>query len=198
MMIRFNKEEHLYYLEDKTTVPSVTQIIKNAGLINYSNVPDYILKRAATRGTAVHEACELFDKKIDKFTTYLSIPLLEPYIKAWISFVRQFSPDFMEIESIVYSEKHNFAGTLDRVCMMDNVLWIIDIKTGAEKDYHRLQTAGYSIAFKKYDCVEIFRACVYLSKDGGFQLNCHLNDDDINEFLDLTNQFKLGVKNNAQ
>ena len=68
-----------------------------------------------------------------------------------------------------------YAGTLDILAEREKEKWIIDIKTGSSQITFPLQTAAYS------DCLGggHKRACLYLSKDGKYRLDPHLDFNDI-------------------
>lgn len=57
----FNKENHTYKLGD-VFLQGVTGILSRRLFQDkYDNVPDFVLERAASRGTFIHECCELVD-----------------------------------------------------------------------------------------------------------------------------------------
>ncbi len=178
--ILFEGNTHTYRLESGEIIPSVTQIIKDVCLIDYSGIPKDVLDYARDRGAAVHLACELYDKNDLK-----SCPeLIEAYLQGWVDFVKNCEPVFSGIENIVYSKKYNYAGTVDRICKIDDTDWIIDIKTTKQRHKsHKLQTAGYKIPCDDYG-YDFKRACVYLKDDGSYRFLPHCDDSDIKEFIE--------------
>ena len=74
--VAFNQEEHTYSLNG-VTLKGITGMIKSQLFPDmYKDIPQYILDKAAERGTMVHESIELFDAGFEpKDTT----PELENY-----------------------------------------------------------------------------------------------------------------------
>ena len=57
----FNPDEHTYMLGDKE-LSGITSVISRQLFPNkYRDVPEYVLKKAAERGTMIHSICELVD-----------------------------------------------------------------------------------------------------------------------------------------
>lgn len=61
------------------------------------------------------------------------------------------------------SERHKYAGTADLICLIDDVLWIIDFKTGSKSIDHGLQLAAYRQAYKEMTGHKARTACLYLT-----------------------------------
>jgi len=127
-MITFNSEEHSYQL-DGQPIPSVTTILKDAGLIDFSKINADILDRASKFGSAVHLACELYDKG-DLNEDHLDINLL-PYLDAWRKFLKDTGFKIQAIEEKVASDKYWYAGRLDRRGRLFDKVTVLDIKTGS-------------------------------------------------------------------
>lgn len=98
------------YTRQGIAFPSVTQIIKVAGLSNYGSVNADILARAARFGSAVHLAVKLSDEK----NLGECDPLLLPYVDYWNNFKKEFGiKKFTIREKPLYSKIYGFAGTPD-------------------------------------------------------------------------------------
>ena len=183
MSFLFDEEKHEYTL-DGIVLPSVTQIIQEAGLSDYSFVNETVLKAAANFGTAAHLACELEDyKDLD----YDSLnPELRPYLNGWNKFKKDTGFICEEIEKRVYSKKYLYAGTLDRVGPLFKRKALVDIKTGTSlPKWIRLQTAGYKIIYneglKIKDQIKD-RYVVQLLPDD-YKLEQHIDKSDTDVFL---------------
>lgn len=176
----FDPDKHIYRWADTgEEIPSVTQVIKRAGLSNMDGIPAEVLRIAGERGTNVHLATALHD-----YGTLDTIdPAHVPYLDAWKMWLEVFKVSFEpnEIELQLVSEKYNFAGGLDRFKVRDNKLLVPDIKSGS-KVYKTtgIQLGGYEILLKenfpeleKYPCE---RVAVQLKKNGKFQCH-HFNED---------------------
>ena len=109
------------------------------------------------------------------------------YVQSYIRF-RQESPNVFiptdGIEKLVYNPTWNYAGTVDRICYVNQLNAIIDLKSGSPSRWHGLQLSGYSLAlgggFRRYG--------LYLKKDGRKATLIEyddLSEDDV--FLGITN-----------
>ena len=78
-------------------------------------------------------------------------------ITAFLKFQKKHKIKWLESERVIYSKKHNYAGFLDAVGIMDNKLTLIDFKSSKRiYDEMKFQVAGYQIAYeeetgKKFD-----------------------------------------------
>jgi len=87
--VAFDPVPHRYAL-DGERLPSVTQILQAADIINFSRVPQPILLAARDRGAAVHQACHYYnedDLDVEAFAD--EFPAYWPYLSAWITFRRE-------------------------------------------------------------------------------------------------------------
>ena len=174
----FDKAGHTYTYNGRV-IPSVTTIIKEAGIVNTS----WYTKKGATRGSKVHKLTEWYDKK-------KKLPPLGKkglaYLKAYKAFLSDsgFIPDL--IEEQVYNAEWQYAGTLDRTGTLGGTRVLIDIKSGAIPAWAGIQTAAYagclservtryvlqlkdngSYKLKKFDQASdfaVFKACVTIYK----------------------------------
>lgn len=181
MNLTYDDGSHLYKL-DGLTIPSVTQIIKEAGLSEFNNVPDHVLEHSRIIGKHVHLATELYDKKD------LDMDSLDPYYKkyldSWIDFCNDYKFVPTEIELQLFHKVLRYAGTIDRVGLIGKTLAIVDIKTGAKVKSTKIQTAGYQLLYN-YDKTTVKakkRFAVYL-KATGYQVEEHTSNNDVNVFL---------------
>ena len=176
----FDADKHEYRLAGKV-LPSVTQIIGAAGLVDFSRVPPERLLLAQERGTAVHKACDLHDKGT---LDYASLdPLVWPYLEAWVLFRNQTGFHVDQAELPIYSIKHGYAGTFDRIGMLQDPA-LIDIKTSEIiSQATGVQTAAYLFAcdeigmlgmpIKKYK-----RFALHLFDNGKYELEPYTNPQD--------------------
>ena len=140
--LQFDEAAHRYTVNGKI-IPSVTQIISAVGLYEFDFVSKQTLAIAAERGRIVHTYIEWYEKGVLDWTSI--DPDLAGYFDAYIAAkaagVLPGTPT--AIEERVYSEKYQYAGTLDQ---MFGERWINDLKTGAESPVHGLQLSGYWLA----------------------------------------------------
>jgi hypothetical protein len=148
----------------------VTEVLRLAGLTgDIDRIPQYALRR----GAAVHKACELDD--LGSLDEESVDEVVRPYLDAW----RQWNSDHcttpMLIERQVASEANGYCGTLDRVMLVREAEYLIDIKCGAVcHAWHPIQTVAYAIALGR---PRINRACVHLNRDGEYKFNIHAKHD---------------------
>ena len=189
--LTFNDEKHLYAL-DGQFIPSVSMIIRQGGLgADFSAIPAQVMERARNLGTAVHSACELFDRQDLDFDAL--DPNIKPYLSAWQDFNEQ--NDFQvvgeHIERAIYSKRHWFAGRPDRIGVINEKATIIDIKT-SKKVYvqNYLQLAAYHLAYEElykpdYD---VLCAVVLLCPDGKYKISY------VEDLLDAREAFKGAIQ----
>lgn len=183
MQIDFDEEKHEYSVNG-VKVPSVSEILAPLSAERYAELNPAMLRSAAARGTAVHEACELID--------YGAEPEIEPdiagYVAAYYDFLQTYKPKWEKIEQIVcaykylpfgYPDEDNvlFCGTLDRYGIIDGKPAVLDIKTYASLTTDSLiqascQTAMYytAVAEEKMEDLIANRYVLHLKKDGSWRL----------------------------
>lgn len=173
----FDEIKHEYFLNG-AKLPSVTKVLQGAGVIDLSGIPLDKLEVARQRGIDVHSACELYD------LNNLQEGYSNPYLDAWIEFRRDTGFMPLEIEKFVYSARYRFAGTPDRVGML-NKLTIVDIKTSEDlSPATALQTAGYELAYNEMNGNKAKeRVAVLLTAEGKYKIEPYRDKNDINVFL---------------
>ncbi len=159
MNLTFNKERHEYRL-DGAIVPSVTQVIKAARIIDDS----FFDEHSRRRGEAVHLATAMYDEgTLDPASVD---PEIAGYVEAWEIFLVLSGFQPTKIEFSVANETYRYAGTIDRVGTMAGSPVILDIKTGAVGPEVGLQLAAYEYALDHE--TNYRRFAVQLSDDGKF------------------------------
>lgn len=122
--LTFDAETHVYRFLGEV-VPSVTGILKP--LQDFSSVPEPVLEAASNFGTAVHLACELWDKGV--LDEDLLDPALAPYLAGWKQFSADHSVEWLMVEEQVYHPGLRYAGTLDRYGIVSGIRTVLDIKS---------------------------------------------------------------------
>ncbi len=182
--MEFDAETHTYFV-DGEVVPSVTQVLKNAGLVD----DRWFTEFGRWRGSAVHKATHYFDEgDMDRRTLD---PIVKPFVADWKTFRDStgFTPTL--IEKPLYDSIYNFCGTPDRRGFFlggraEDSNEVIDIKTypgGKAPWWTRLQLAAYG---RLLDPCKIFRRyAVVLTGEGPnveeYSVDSYLND--VNDFL---------------
>jgi hypothetical protein len=200
----FDDRAHRYEL-DGVEVPSVTQILTRSGLIDFSQIPQFIRDAALERGRAVHQAIHYFNERdLDVAAFERDFPAYAMYLRAWMGFCeqRRFVPVLNEHR--VASRRHQFAGTADSFGVLDGTAVLLDFKTGRPADVAGdLQTAAYlSCAFEwaaDDDALQSFvaahpvirRCAVQLKRDGTFAVESYASPTDFRDFLTLVSAQRI-------
>tara|TARA_R100000781_G_scaffold60063_1_gene38376 strand:- start:5 stop:766 length:762 start_codon:yes stop_codon:yes gene_type:complete len=154
-------DERWYRIKDETKwLPSVTTMIgsvinKGIGFEKWlGSMPSYDLaceKRdaAAEVGTRVHNLCEdlLLGKAVN-----LDEAEGPSYFKRLMSFVEWYKihkPTILATELKLVHKDVPYSGTPDIVCIIDEKIHMVDIKTGAPYDTHELQLTCYKELWDK-------------------------------------------------
>ena len=141
--LEYAEDEHAYY-KNGVAIPSVTQILKHAGLVS----PYMMDAEAAWRGQQVHEITAKDD--IERVDMRTITERFRPYLRAWRAFRRDTGFSVTEVEARVDSpDGGGYAGRCDRIGYLPqrpNGHIMLDIKTGVPPSYAHLQTAAYAHA----------------------------------------------------
>lgn len=188
MKLTFDEITHTYKL-DGAIIPSVTQVLKECGFIDLSKVPQYVMEASWKFGTAVHKACELWDRGNLNVDT-LSTPLI-PYLEAWKKFKADYKiNEFLAIEEKMVSVVWKFAGTPDRLWQPNQkFIDILDIKTSDEMyPSIAIQEAGYGILTEETHKLKIRnRWAIQLKNDTTYKVEQFKNLSDKTIFLSALN-----------
>lgn len=179
--LSFDEATHTYRW-DGVVVPSVTTILRILDDSALSRVSPDVLAAAAGRGTAVHKATELDDEgTLDESSVD---PAIAPYLEAWRRYRADTGLEPIAVEQRVYHNQHRYAGTFDRVAMLDGQRVIVDIKSGTAWPSHGPQTAAYAYAWERMHGKKIDgRIVVYLASDGQYRADRHGNQNDWATFV---------------
>lgn len=177
---------HEYYWNG-VRVPSVTEILDDVGIVDYSSIPFGIREMALQRGADVHTATHYDDENDLEFDEELWLansigyerqyqqtgrglaPTRAGYVSAWRKFRREtrFDPDLIEHQA--YNQTYGFAGTLDRMGSSRATSdMLVDIKCGDAPAWTRLQLAAYASFFESPR--RFTRVAVELHKDNSYRL----------------------------
>ena len=154
------------YRADGVIVPSVTQVLSDVGIIDYSMIPAGDRERYLQRGTDVHVATH-YDDEGELDDTTLREDLIG-YLAAWRRFRADtaFTPDLIEHRG--FHEKYRYAGTLDRTGDWKGRKILLDMKTGKAAPFVRIQLAAYGGFFKSP--ASFRRVGVELHGDGTYRV----------------------------
>jgi hypothetical protein len=173
--------------------PSVTQILKAAGLVDFSKVPRDILDRAQDFGTKTHKATELAD--LGRLNVATLDDGIVPYLNDWYKFTDDYkikSVSSAIIEQRLESKKYGFTGKPDRI--FTECLTIVDIKTStAMYASTGIQLAGYQILAEENGIKIKRRLCVQLTGKG-YKVEEYTDKSDKSVFLSCLNIYNFKQK----
>ncbi len=170
--VQFDDATHTYHFDGKV-VPSVTQVLKSAGMID----DRWFNQGARDRGRIVTVAIELHSKG-----ELGTVPEgYEGYVGAWVTFLVDTGFVPRDVEKPFFNRLYGYAGTPDvegRVPGATRRL-IVDVKTGCDAPHYPIQTAGYDMAYSHpHD-----RWCVFLKPNGAYAIRQHTDPRDWDVFL---------------
>ena len=183
----FQRVGHIYTRMDTgVRVPSITQLLKAAGLIDDS----YYTAESAARGSAVHELCEAYDHGV------LDVERCESpfvgYLDAYAHAKNILHPMMLAIEKAAVHPTLGFAGRPDRAIKLQGVMGSLEIKSGAEEKHHAIQLAMQCelIALDAHLPPEqLGRWALYVSANGRFRFVEHTNRHDFTVARDILRRF---------
>lgn len=141
--LEYLDDGHLY-LVDGVIVPSITQMLKIKFGNKYRHVNDHVLQRASERGTAVHEAIEMWCRN----GTESDLPELRHF--KFLKMKYGFQVIDNEVPVILFAHDEPIsAGRLDLVIQFGTDTGLADIKrtSALDKEYLFYQLNLYRIAF---------------------------------------------------
>ena len=167
------------YLLDGQPVPSVSAILRSAGLApEYGHVEPEVLERARVRGVRVHEIADALDRDepIGPVTEELA-----PYRDAYVQFRYQTAFEVLATEAAVHHPHYLYAGTYDSRGRLNGHHVLIDRKATAEIHPVAVSTqlAAYRGAWNVLhpdDAVEAIFS-LHLRRDGTYRLAEYDADD---------------------
>ncbi len=159
--------------------PSVTEVLKLAGLTDFSMVNPEVLENARLRGTAVHEWLEMVDLGFMEADAEPDEEI-DGYISAYLRFKDETGFTPTAVEQKVRNDEYSYCGTLDRRGTMNGAEWLIDIKAVASVSAATaLQTQGYAMCLS----TPHKRAALQLFPTGKYKLYPYEERNDLHDWL---------------
>jgi hypothetical protein len=145
-MISFNSVKH-EYRDGGTVIPSVTQVLKTAGIID----DRFYTVTARDRGTAAHALCEQYARGKNTDTT-------SPYLNSFALWKERSGADILSAEAVIDHRIDGFryCGRYDLLALINGRRVLVDIKTGYPASWHRIQMAAYALAVKPALCMVLY------------------------------------------
>lgn len=164
--------------------------------------------RAGKLGHLYVEA-KLNKKEVTMPSSEADKKVVESVASAFESFMEDWKPEILEIEKVVYSKTHNYAGTADFVAKIKDKLIIGDWKTTNTSYYNPdgiyasyfAQLGAYSLAYEEMTGEKVEELyIVNLPKDGGEYKLKRLEDISMTKtdcqayFLSLKNAYEINQR----
>lgn len=176
------------YVVDGVRVPSVTECLAIAGLVDLSCIPHEVLENARQRGQDGHEWCASI--AAGHVAAKDADGELRPYLEAFEDFMTQMDLEVEAVEEPVRNDRYRYAGTLDLRGKLNGQRYILDVKlTAAVGPHVGVQLAGYAGCF----AVPHRRAALQLLPTGKFRISVCVDHHDWHDFLSAlrVTHFKL-------
>ena len=183
--LTFDPETHTYRMEGEI-IPSVTQILKDVGLIDTT----FFAPEHAERGTRIHAATVFWDETEmdddtlpEEWTGYLS---------AWKKFREETGFVSSHIEQAFCCDE-GYAGTVDRIGKTHKINpLLLDIKTGPPQPWHRLQLAAYTLMVKRELNIPIWDMWgVHLRKEGTYSVESYKSIEHSADWLSVLRVYHI-------
>ena len=162
---------------------SVTEVLKLAGLVDLSGIPEATLERARERGVDVHSWVEgMALGLIDDESPPENIA---GYVAGYRRFLAETGFAATSAERTVIHPTYRYAGRIDLLGTIKGNAWLFDLKaTAAIPAESKLQTAGYRMAYvndpNSGQPASPRRAVLHLRPDGTYvndEHKDHRNDE---------------------
>lgn len=135
----FDKEEHTYTLNGKILHGITGMLSRQLFADKYKDIPEFILKRAAERGTLIHDDCEFADATG-----------LEPQTTEGRNYLKLREGFKVVANEYTVSDNEYFASNIDCVWERDGEVVLADIKTTShlDEEYVAWQLSIYAYLFE--------------------------------------------------
>jgi len=169
-VLKFDEENHIYSYDDRR-IPSVTQCLDLGGITDKR----WYTQTARDRGSAVHKAAAMYDDgELDEAT--VDSMYVAPYLGAYKAFLSDNKVDHLLIEKQFYYDEYEYAGTFDRLSLVNDRLYVIDFKTGNVEPWARLQLTAYQLYVRSIGFKRAKRMCVQLKNNGMYRVHTWGNE----------------------
>lgn len=156
-------DDRFYTEDDKTFYPSVTTVLGvypkgkafDEWLKKTGANADSIAEEAADQGTKVHDTIQLLFAGVEIFWADTAGKAMFTrnewmMIMRFRDFFNRYSPKIIAVEQKLISHKYKIGMTMDLICELDGVRWMIDHKSSKYvHPSHELQISAYATAWNE-------------------------------------------------
>lgn len=177
--LHFDPVAHRYTVDGRV-LPSVTQVLELAGLVDKSWFTDF----GRDRGHYAHQMLELDD--LGDLDEASIDPQLVPYRSAYHACCAQGRAAWTHVEHRMADATVGVAGTADRIGQFADALTIADIKTGHPEDYIAIQLGGYAYLAELTGAIpsakRVKRIGIFIRSDGSYRVIEYADRSDLDVF----------------
>lgn len=165
--IEFDEASHTYKLNG-VKIPCVSDIMEPLKNAHYSGISEVTLKKAAERGTILHNAIENWIK----FGIEDVPQEYEGYFKCFLDFMKEKNPKILGSEVRMYHKLLKYSGTADLIADINGEITLIDYKsTSVISDMNcSVQLEAYAQALASHGIRIARKGILPLRKDGKSQM----------------------------
>lgn len=165
--IEFDEASHTYKLNG-VKIPCVSDIMEPLKNAHYSGISEVTLKKAAERGTILHNAIENWIK----FGIEDVPQEYEGYFKCFLDFMKEKNPKILGSEVRMYHKLLKYSGTADLIADINGEITLIDYKSASViSDMNcSVQLEAYAQALASHGIRIARKGILPLRKDGKSQI----------------------------
>lgn len=190
-------------------LPSITTVlgsIKNEGLENWKarvgeKEAARVSRIAATTGTQIHRAAELYLQNIDPFAKREEnfLPFIPSRFNKFRSLLDRINNIYF-LEQAMGSIKLGVSGTVDCIAEFDGVLSIIDFKTSKKpkpkewiKSYFMQETAYAVMAYETFGLKPTQLVTLFSNEEGEDQVFIEKPKDHYDDLVNVIQEYNRGI-----
>lgn len=172
--LTFDDARHIYRL-DGIEIPSVSRVMEPLKDANYAGISEKTLRRAADKGTSVHDSIENFVK----FGIEDVDPEFRAYFDAFLQWWMEFQPILVGSEIRIYHIILRYGGTIDLLVYIDGKLILIDVKTTYTVSDMScgVQLEAYAKALESHGIKVDEKQILHLKRDGKYKVHHYPTND---------------------
>lgn len=189
---RFDATRHVYIAIDTgEIVPNITRLLKAANLID----DQWYTEESCDRGKWVHAMTATFDLGALDLADIKGHPWAG-YVHAHIEVMGIVRPQWLHIETPAVHPVYRFGGRPDRVGSIYSSPAVFEVKSGGAEKAHMVQTALQAILAAEelgVDAREVQRFAEYITVDGKYKVEHHVNARDFDEAFRILRQHRAAA-----
>ena len=182
------KPELIYWIKKETA----QEAIRTLDLQKAIAYTDGIMRKAGDEGTIAHELIENYFRG-NKYDIASKPEKVQQYLLAFEEFLKTHKPKPIEVEIVVFSDTHKYAGKVDGLFEIAGETWLIDWKSSNRiyKDA-RIQIVAYKKALEEMGR-KVDKMAIVQLKNNGLPLVEMIgeNEDEVDVFDAFLSALKL-------